>query len=103
MSAGNSASRRSRRQFVRSSGVVGLGLLVGCALPVSAPSPVARVHRVALLTGDPSNAESAMLIATFREGLRDLGYVEGQNLLIEQRHATAGDALVQAAELVRLQ
>src|SRR5262249_30979882 len=26
-------------------------------------------------------------IASFRQGMRDLGYVEGQNVLIEERHA----------------
>jgi putative ABC transport system substrate-binding protein len=40
----------------------------------------------------------------FQQGLRDLGYVEGQNLVIEQRYAEGDDERLPAlaAELVRL-
>jgi putative ABC transport system substrate-binding protein len=40
----------------------------------------------------------------FRQGLRDLGYIEGQNILIDDRHAHSDDELAEPlAELVRLQ
>src|SRR5262249_28088311 len=41
---------------------------------------------------------------TFRQGLRDLGYVEGQNLVIEDRYADGSEERLRdlAAELVRL-
>jgi putative tryptophan/tyrosine transport system substrate-binding protein len=43
-------------------------------------------------------------IAAFREGLRDAGYVEGQNIIIEYRAAERPDQLPNlAAEVVRLQ
>src|SRR4029453_17786868 len=43
-------------------------------------------------------------VAPFRQRLRDLGYVEGRNVAIEQRHAAArADRLPElASELVRL-
>src|SRR5262245_25386088 len=73
--------RLSRRQFVQGVGVAGLGLLVGCGrLPWQA-QPAARIPRLGFLSTPPSPREAA-----FREGLRELGYVEGQNLIIEARY-----------------
>jgi putative ABC transport system substrate-binding protein len=45
------------------------------------------------------------LVEAFRQGLRDLGYVEGQNLVIEVRWAEGSEERLRdlAAELVRLQ
>ncbi|MFN8633945.1 MAG: ABC transporter substrate-binding protein [Chloroflexota bacterium] len=44
------------------------------------------------------------MIAALREGIRDLGYVEGQDLLIDVHTADGDDRLAEpAAELVRLQ
>ena len=42
---------------------------------------------------------------SFQQGLRDLGYVEGQNLVIEQRYAEGSDERLRdlAADLVQLQ
>jgi len=46
----------------------------------------------------------APLIAGFRQGLRDLGYVEGETVAIEYRFAQRGDGLLDvAADLVGLQ
>src|SRR5207253_1417902 len=43
-------------------------------------------------------------IAAFREGLRDAGYIEGHNVVIEYRAAERPDQLpILAAEVVRLQ
>src|SRR6266481_674717 len=44
-------------------------------------------------------------LEAFREGLRALGYVEGQNLVIEYRYAEGSDERLRdlVAELVRLQ
>src|SRR5204863_2979555 len=43
-------------------------------------------------------------LEAFRQGLRDLGYVEGQDLVIEQRYAEGSEERLHdlAAELVRL-
>src|SRR5262245_14687191 len=43
-------------------------------------------------------------VAAFREGLRNLGYIEGQNIILEQRYAPndPAKALAFARELIRL-
>jgi putative tryptophan/tyrosine transport system substrate-binding protein len=46
----------------------------------------AKVYRIGFL-GNSTAALEADLVGPFREGLRDLGYLEGQNILIEYRWA----------------
>ena len=75
-----------------------LGLL--CA-PIAAAQPAAKVPRIGILrTGSPPDP----FVEAFREGLRELGYVEGQNVNIEYRWAEGRDDRLPslAAELVRL-
>jgi putative tryptophan/tyrosine transport system substrate-binding protein len=102
--------RWSRRRVVQGAGAMGLGLLAGCgrlpgqAPPVSARRPGITVHRIAYLLGASPSAANAALLSAFRVSLRDLGYVEGHNLLLEQHHAIGDDQLAElTAELVRLQ
>jgi putative ABC transport system substrate-binding protein len=45
-----------------------------------------KVPRIGYLTSNTSYAELPRLDA-FRQGLRDLGHIEGQNIVIEHRHA----------------
>ena len=63
----------------------------------------AKVPRIGYLTGSPVSA-IAYRTEAFRQGLRDLGYVEGKNIVIEWRYAEGNpDRLpALAAELVRL-
>jgi len=86
-------------------------VLAVLALPLVAEAqPPGKVPRIGLLSpASPSDAgrnpsDLAVLFAALREGLRELGYVEGQNILIEYRAADGGierfPAL--AAELARL-
>ena len=72
------------------------------ALPAQAQQP-AKVPRVGYLTGAKPYGHSARVEA-FRQALRQLGYVEGKNILIEYRYAEGKlDRLPAfAAELVRL-
>jgi putative ABC transport system substrate-binding protein len=85
------------------------GLLVILALSVLvAPlmadtQPSTKMHRIGILWSG-SRPGSGALFETFLEGLRDLGYVEGQNLAFEHRYGEwsperLGDL---AAELVQL-
>jgi putative tryptophan/tyrosine transport system substrate-binding protein len=72
-------------------------------LPVHA-QPAGKVYRVGVLETIPLALNAANFDA-FRHGLRALGYIEGQNLVIEYRSAD-GDASrfpALATELVRLQ
>jgi putative ABC transport system substrate-binding protein len=48
--------------------------------------PAGKVHRIGFL-GNSTAALEANLVGPFREGLRELGYVEGQNIVIEYRWA----------------
>src|ERR671930_195427 len=69
-----------------------IGLIVALALlvvPLIAEAQqrvqVPRIGVLSMLTG--STADVAKNIEAFRQGLRDLGYVEGQNIVIEYRYA----------------
>ena len=104
MAVGHQGPGISRRAFVQGAGVTGLGLLAGCGLPASVRPREAKVHRIAYLTGAPPNDTTTEQMAAFRQGLRDLGYVEGRNLVIDERYTGGLDQLAEpAAELVRLE
>jgi len=62
----------------------------------------AKVARIGYLT--PSLGDDPHLLEAFRQGLRDLGYVEGRNLVIEYREAEGKPNRLPAlaAELVAL-
>jgi putative ABC transport system substrate-binding protein len=64
-----------------------------------------KVYRIGLLSPSPRTSEPGTGIAAFRQGLHDLGYVEGQTFVMESRYAEHQlDRLpVLAAELVGLQ
>jgi putative tryptophan/tyrosine transport system substrate-binding protein len=78
-------------------------LLFALCLPAEAQQPAGRVSRIGFLIGSSPSANAARIEA-FRQGLRELGYVEGKNIVIEWRHAEGKlDRLpALAAELVRL-
>ena len=87
-----------RRAFI--SGVT-LGLL---AAPLAAAAQQAgKVYRIGILETIPA-AQNAANLAALRKGLRDLGYVEGRNLIIEYRSADGRAERFPdlASELVRL-
>jgi putative ABC transport system substrate-binding protein len=65
-----------------------LWLLLGLvALPLDARAqPAPGVHRIGFL-GNSTAALEANLVGPFREGLRELGYVEGTNVHVEYRWA----------------
>ena len=72
-------------------------------LALLAQQPAARTYRIGFL-GITSAAAHVTLFDAVRAGLRDLGYVEGRNLVIEARWAEYhyGRLPGLAAELVRL-
>ena len=88
----------SRRQIV----------LAPCAAVLAAPLAAAaqqpaKVHRVGFLSLLP-RVQALAHISALQEGLRALGYIEGQNIVLEYRFADEkADRLADlAAELVRL-
>jgi putative tryptophan/tyrosine transport system substrate-binding protein len=81
-----------RRRFLVAAGAL-------LAAPLAGAQPAGKAPKVAYLS-----ASSASQVEAFRQGLRELGYVEGRNILIEYRWADGRfDRLpALAAELVRL-
>ena len=87
-----------RRRFL-----ITAGAFLGASLPGFAQQPAAAIPRIGFL-GVSTPAAWAPRVDAFRAGLRDLGYVEGKNIVIEFRFAHGQyDRLPElAAELVRL-
>jgi putative ABC transport system substrate-binding protein len=87
-----------RRQFL-----ITPGALLAAPLPGFAQQPAATIPRIGFL-GVSTPGAWATRVDAFRAGLRDLGYVEGKNIVIEFRFAQGQfDRLPElAAELVRL-
>jgi putative ABC transport system substrate-binding protein len=89
----------TRRAFIG-----GLACVLAAPLAAEGQQP-AKVPRIGwLLTGSLEAPETKALLDAFRQGARELGYVEGQNIVIEYRAAEGRldrfPAL--AAELVRI-
>ena len=86
-----------RRKFV----AVMAGSLLAAPLAAEAQQ-AAKISRIGLLANNP--AASPHLLEAFLQGLRDLGYVEGRNVVIEYRDAegNADRFPALAAELVAL-
>lgn len=84
-----------RREFV---------VLLGTAVtfPLAAAAQPSKMPRLGILV--LGNPDPAPFLKEFREGLRDLGYVEGQSVVFEFRTARGSAALLQqlAHELVAL-
>jgi putative ABC transport system substrate-binding protein len=93
--------RLSRRVFLGGAGVSSAGLLVGCGrLPWQGQAQVPRIGYLAV-----TSPAGLAFVDAFRHGLRELGYVEGQNIIVEYRDGEWSDERLPelAAELVRLQ
>jgi putative tryptophan/tyrosine transport system substrate-binding protein len=81
---------------------LGLGATGVIAAPsVARAQQASTVHRIGFLS---LHSRPTAPVEAFREGLRELGYVEGRNLTIEYRWAAGrAERLPEmAAELVRL-
>ena len=99
----------SRRQFLRGGlALAGLGLLAACGTGLPAAPPRAQrpagVPRIGILSAGNASLPRTPQWQGFFEGLRDLGYVEGQTVALEWRYAEGREERLPelAAELVRL-
>src|SRR5438132_9175161 len=84
--------------------VVRLALVILMAPLAVDAQPPTKVYRIGWLSAGSPIPELESLLDAFRQGLHDLGYVEGQNLVIESRYAEGRAERLPdlAAELVRL-
>jgi putative ABC transport system substrate-binding protein len=92
-------TNQSRRLFLQ--GMVGLGLsTTPVPLLAGATSAQAAIRSVGFLSVPPSG--SSPVFQAFQEGMRDLGYAQGQNIRIEWRGANGKDRELPrlAAELI---
>src|SRR5882724_6305653 len=86
---------------------IGLAVLVGLGLTLASlaaeAQPAGKVYRIGYLA-DYSPADFPARQEGFRQGLRDLGYIDGGNIVIEYRyaHGKLERLPTLAAELVRL-
>jgi len=78
-------------------------MALGMGAMVEAQQP-AKVPRIGYLSASDSTSESSIRSEGIRQALRELGYIEGQNIAIEYRYGEGKrDRLPElAAELVRL-
>src|SRR3974377_674185 len=78
-----------------------LGTAAAWPLAARAQQP-AKVPRVGILS--PAASETAGTLTAFREGIRDLGYIEGQTIALDFRlsHGIMDALPALAAELVRI-
>src|SRR6266705_2937048 len=81
-----SENRKSKIQNRKLAGIIALVVTFAmCGVVAEAQQP-AKIPRIGFL-GNSTPALEENLVGPFREGLRDLGYVEGKNILIEYRWA----------------
>jgi putative ABC transport system substrate-binding protein len=64
-----------------------VALILASFYPVEAQQPANQVPRIGFISSTGTPGSSSPLFDAFRQGLRDLGYVEGKNILIEHRYA----------------
>src|SRR5919109_1453281 len=95
----SSGFRSDNRKLI---GVVGLGITFAMWAVAWAQQPTKIPWIGFLITSSP--AVIAPRMDAFRQGLRELGYVEGKNIVIERRHAEGRLDQLRAftAELVQL-
>jgi putative ABC transport system substrate-binding protein len=85
MKTGNRSERHRRRDLIRLGAAAFLAVGVTAAWPhaTGAQQPL-KVPRVGWIWPGPS-AGNPTEAAGFRQGLKELGYIEGQNITVEYR------------------
>src|SRR5688500_2455957 len=97
--AGGAVREEQRRKFL-----LAAGALLPVPLAAEAQQKPQAVRRIGVLMYQSRSDEFVPLFAAFRQGLREAGYVEGQNITIEWQDARGSHARLPAlaADLVRL-
>jgi len=68
--------------------------LFALCVSAEAQQPTAKVPRIGYVSGTGTIDKPGPNIESFRQGLRDLGYVEGKNILVEYRYAEGKNELL---------
>jgi putative tryptophan/tyrosine transport system substrate-binding protein len=99
----HSDNRKSKIQNLKWAGIFTIAFTFAVGGVVATAQQPTKIPRIGFLSAASPSAIAAR-IAAFQQGLRDLGYVEGKNIVIEYRYAEGKfDRLPDlAAELVRL-
>ena len=84
--------------------IVTITLIILAAAFIADAQEPPKIYRIGLQVVSPRDL-NATRIETFRQGLRELGYVEGKNVMIEYRYAEGKLDLLPslASELVQQQ
>jgi putative tryptophan/tyrosine transport system substrate-binding protein len=98
-----SENRKSKIENRKWAGIVAIGVAFAMCGAAAAAQQAKKVPRIGFLSAISPSSVSVRTEA-FRQGLRELGYVEGKNIVIEWRYAEGKiDRLSEfSAELVRL-
>ena len=103
MKAWNKGGQRHRRDLFRfcAAAFLASGAAATCPMATCAQQP-AKVFRIGILS--PAASPSMKAFDALREGLRELGYIDGANITFEYRLAAGdyGGLPAMAADLVRL-
>ena len=93
----------SRREFLRAATLAGTAGFLGLGSEAAQAQQPAKIPRLGFLIASSASSYTARVEA-FRRRLRELGYVEGKNIVIEYRYAEGKLERLPdlAAELVRL-
>src|SRR5215813_1109366 len=96
-------TRRARRETTTRLAIIAAVLALLCT-PLAAEAQSAKVYRIGILGESASDPAEVRVWEAFRLGLRDLGWIEGQNIQIESRWAEGDSRRLPglAADLVRL-
>ena len=91
----------SRRALLAAALAVGL---LAAATPAANAQPTTKVWRIGWLGDGTRATREANTLAPLREGLRELGYIEGKNILIDARWSDGDSERLarDAADFVRL-
>ena len=100
-SSDNPKSKIGNLKWLRLSVIAFVIVLAGAVAQAQQPTNVRRIGYLSA-TGDPSTPGSE--VEAFRQGLRDLGYAEGKNILVEYRYVEGKSDRTPSlvAELVQL-
>jgi putative ABC transport system substrate-binding protein len=91
-------------QNLKLAGVVAIGVAFALFDAAAQAQQPAKLPRIGVVSADGDRSTPGPQVEAFRQGLRDLGYVEGKNILVEYRYVEGKSDRIPGlvAELVQL-